>query len=49
VLSDSFTLVDNTAEPDIIFVKDSAGERKHPNRYWTLEAIARLIKGTALP
>jgi predicted ABC-type ATPase len=49
-LSDIFTLVDNTAEPDIIFMKDSAGARRYPNPYWTIEAIARLINGkTAFP
>ncbi|MCL2158758.1 MAG: hypothetical protein FWH48_05050 [Oscillospiraceae bacterium] len=44
-LSDVFRLVDNTAQPEILFVKDEAGQQIRPNRYWTVEAIGKLIKG----
>ena len=43
VLSDVFRLVDNTAQPEILFVKDEAGQQIRPNRYWTAEAIEKLI------
>jgi len=42
-LSDVFRLVDNTAQPEILFVKDEAGQQIRPNRYWTVEAIEKLI------
>jgi len=43
VLSDVFRLVDNTAQPEILFVKDESGHRIRPNHYWTVEAIEKLI------
>jgi len=42
-LSDVFRLVDNTAQPEILFVKDEAGHQIRPNHYWTVEAIEKLI------
>ena len=42
-LSDVFRLVDNTAQPEILFVKDETGQQIRPNRYWTVEAIEKLI------
>ena len=42
-LSDTFRLVDNTAQPEILFIKDEAGQQIRPNRYWTVEAIVSLI------
>jgi predicted ABC-type ATPase len=42
-LSDVFRLVDNTAQPEILFIKDEAGQQIRPNRYWTAEAIEKLI------
>ena len=41
-LSDVFRLVDNTAQSEILFIKDEAGQQKRPNRYWTVEAIEKL-------
>jgi len=41
-LSDVFRLVDNTAQPEILFTKDEAGQQVRPNRYWTIEAIEKL-------
>jgi plastocyanin len=38
-----FRLVDNTAQPEILFVRDEAGQQIRPNRYWTVEAIEKLI------
>jgi len=43
VLSDVFRLVDNTAQPEILFIKDEAGQQIRPNKYWTVEAIEKLI------
>ena len=43
VLSDVFRLVDNTIQPEILFVKDESGQQIRPNRYWTVEAIENLI------
>jgi len=43
-LSDIFRLVDNTDQPEILFVKDEAGCQKRPNRYWTLEKIEKLTE-----
>jgi len=42
-LSDVFRLVDNTAQPEILFVKDETGQQIRPNRYWTVEAIEKLL------
>jgi len=42
-LSDVFRLVDNTAQPEILFIKDGVGQQIRPNRYWTVEAIEKLI------
>ena len=42
VLSDVFRLVDNTAQPEILFIRDKAGQQIRPNRYWTDEAIEKL-------
>ena len=42
-LSDVFRLVDNTAQPEILFTKDGTGRQLHPNRYWTEEALERLL------
>ncbi|MCL2832736.1 MAG: zeta toxin family protein [Treponema sp.] len=41
-LSDVFRLVDNTAQPEILFIKEEAGQQIRPNRYWTVEAIMKL-------
>ena len=41
-LSDIFRLVDNTAQPEILFIKDESGQQIRPNRYWTVEAIVKL-------
>lgn len=43
-VSDVFRLVDNTAKPEILFVKDEGGQQIRPNRYWTVEEIDKLIK-----
>ena len=42
-LSDVFRLVDNTAQPEILFVKDEVGQQIRPNGYWTVETIEKLI------
>ena len=42
-LSDVFRLVDNTVRPEILFVKDEAGQQIRPNHYWTAEAIEKLM------
>ena len=44
-LSDVFRLVDNTDQPEILFTKDEVGQQIRPNRYWTVEAIVKLITG----
>jgi len=41
-LCDVFRLVDNTGQPEILFIKDEAGQQIRPNRYWTVEAIEKL-------
>jgi len=41
-LSDVFLLIDNTAQPEILFIKDEAGQQIRPNRYWTVEVIEKL-------
>ena len=41
-LSDIFRLVDNTAQPEILFIKDEAGQQIRPNRYWIVEEIVKL-------
>jgi predicted ABC-type ATPase len=43
VLSNVFRLVDNTAQPEILLVKDEAEQQIRPNHYWTVEAIKKLI------
>jgi len=43
-LSDVFRLVDNTAQPEILFTKDKAGRQIRPNRYWTIEEIEKLTE-----
>jgi predicted ABC-type ATPase len=42
VLSDVFRLVDNTDQPEILFIKDEVGQQIRPNRYWTVEEIEKL-------
>ena len=42
-LSDVFRLIDNTAQPEILHIKDEAGQQTRPNRYWTVAAIEKLI------
>ena len=46
-LSDVFRLVDNTARPEFLFIKDETGQQVRPNRYWTAEAIEKLITEAA--
>jgi len=41
-LSDVFRLVDNTVQPEILFIKDEAWQQIRPNRYWKVEAIEKL-------
>jgi predicted ABC-type ATPase len=41
-LCDVFRLVDNTSEPETIYIKDANETQIRPNRYWTLEAIKKL-------
>jgi predicted ABC-type ATPase len=41
-LCDVCRIVDNTAEPETIYIKDALGTKIRPNRYWTAEAIGRL-------
>ena len=43
VLSNVFRLVDNTAQPEILFISDASGQQIRPNRYWTVESIEKLI------
>jgi len=45
-LCELFRIVDNTREPESIFVKDPGGTRIHANRYWSVAAIEKLVKGT---
>jgi predicted ABC-type ATPase len=45
VLCDVYRIVDNTDEPETIYVKDGYGTQVRPNRYWTVAAIARLTGG----
>ena len=42
-LRDVFRLIDNTGQPEILFIKDEAGQQIRPNQYWTVEAIGKLI------
>jgi predicted ABC-type ATPase len=42
-LSDVFRLVDNTARPEILYIKDEVRQQIRPNRYWTVEEIEKLI------
>ena len=44
MLSDVFRLVDNTAQPEILFIKDEAGLKIRPNRYWTVEEVGKLTE-----
>ena len=48
-LSDVFRLVDNTAQPEILFFKDGAGQQMRTNQYWTVETIETLIAATISP
>ena len=41
-LCDIFRIVDNTCEPETIYVKDSAGTQIRPNRYWPEREIEKL-------
>jgi len=41
-LCDVFRLIDNTDQPEILFIKDDLGQQIRPNRYWTVEAIEQL-------
>jgi predicted ABC-type ATPase len=43
-LCEVFTIVDNTDTPTVIFEKTADGTKIRPNRYWTVEAIERLIR-----
>jgi len=43
-LSDVFRLVDNTAKPEILLIKDETGQQIRPNRYWTVEELEKLTK-----
>jgi len=43
-LSNVFRLVDNTVKPEILFIKNEMGEQILPNRYWTVEAIGKVIE-----
>jgi len=42
-LSNVFRLVDNTAQPEFLFIKDETGQQIRPNRYWTVEAVEKRI------
>jgi predicted ABC-type ATPase len=42
MLCDVLRIVDNTREPETIFLKDSNGIQIRPNRYWTFETIEKL-------
>jgi predicted ABC-type ATPase len=44
-LCDVCRVVDNTDEPETIYVKDAHGTQIRSNRYWTADAIARLTRG----
>ena len=41
-LSDVFRLVDNTDQPEILFIKDEVEQQIRPNRYWIVEEIEKL-------
>jgi predicted ABC-type ATPase len=41
--SDVFRLIDNTTQPEILFIKEKTGQQIRPNQYWTVEAIEQLI------
>jgi predicted ABC-type ATPase len=41
-LCDVCRIVDNTDEPETIYVKEAHGTQVRPNRYWAADAIARL-------
>jgi predicted ABC-type ATPase len=42
-LCDVFRIVDNTGEPETIYLKDSNGTQIRPNNYWTDAAIESLV------
>jgi predicted ABC-type ATPase len=42
-LCDVFRIVDNTREPETIYIKDFDGTKVRPNRYWTEAAIMELV------
>ena len=44
-LSDVFTLVDNTCQPEILFAQNVGEQQTRPTRFWTTEEIAKLIAG----
>ncbi|MDR1541250.1 MAG: zeta toxin family protein [Clostridiales bacterium] len=44
-LCDVFRIVDNTREPETVFVKDSAGTQIRASRYWSGSAIEKLTSG----
>ena len=44
-LSDVFRLVDNTDQPEILFIKDEIEQQIRPNRYWSVEEIEKLTTG----
>ena len=41
-LCDEFRLVDNTNQPEILFIKDESWQQIRPNQYWTVEVIENL-------
>ena len=41
-LSNVFRLVDNTDQPEILFIKDEVEQQIRPNLYWTVEEIEKL-------
>ena len=43
LLSNVFLLVDNTDKPEILYVKDETGVQIRVNRYWSADAIQKLI------
>jgi len=45
-LCEGFRIVDNTSEPETIFLKDQHVTQIRPNRYWNTDAIESLINGS---
>jgi predicted ABC-type ATPase len=41
-LCDVLRIVDNTDEPETIYIKDAHGTQIRPNRFWTVDAIEKL-------